>query len=105
MLNGWDILAIILGVILIENIIKNILLFITTKEAIKRAGIIGSTKQEILKQTTDLVKTITKEMQIELLAYVKETTKSEVIRLIDAENKNIALTLEPTKKKRLKKDA
>lgn len=99
-LNGWDIILLFVLFLMIEHLIEKILLFFTAKAAIKQAGILGTTKVEIMKQTTEIVNAATEEAQKIILEKVKKVAKEEVIKIIDAENKNIALTLEKNKKKK-----
>ncbi len=98
-LDGWDIILLFVLFLMLEHLIEKVLLFFTAKAAIKQAGILGTTKEEIMKETTKIVNAATEEAQKLILEKAKKVAKDEVIRIVDAENKNIALTLEKNKKK------
>ncbi len=97
MLNGWDIIAIIITLFVIDHIIEKALLFRTTKIAIKHAKILGVSEEEILKKAVDIVNDATTEVQKLLLEKAKKMD-DEVIKLVDAENKNIKLIISENKK-------
>lgn len=99
-LTFMDILFIFLLFLMLEHLFEKFLLFLTTKAAIKQAGILGVTKDEILKEVTNIVNGVTNAMQEKILTDMDKKIKEEVIKLVDAENKNIALSVT---KKRTKK--
>lgn len=97
-----DILFIFILFLMIEHLFRQFLLFMTTRAAVKQAGIIGSTKEEILKQTTAIVNEVTSKIQETILTKVDTKIKEEVIKIVDAENKNVVLTLSKDKSKKEK---
>ena len=102
MLNGWSFLLIIIILMVITSIIDKILLYKTTSNAIKKANMLGVTKDEILKQTVELVNSKTAEVQQLLLNKVNKI-EDDVLKLVDIENKNVVLTVTKTEDKKVVK--
>lgn len=94
----YDVLFIFMLYLMVAHLVEKFLLYLTAKKAIKQAGIIGSTKEQILEETTAIINKSIEEAQKIMLKDIDARINSEVIRIIDAENEDVVLQLNKKKK-------
>lgn len=102
MLNGWDVLGIVLGGFFIYEIIEKICMSIVAARAVKQAGIIGKSEDEIYKEVDRIIEAATEHTVKELskkFEKLNKDTKDEIVKIVDAESKKFALAVEKKNKK------
>lgn len=104
MLNGWDVLVVLIIVCLVYAIIEKIIMAVLTNKAIKRAGLLGINKEEILEDAQKIIENSTEELrkllvkETEVLNKKIDDVDKKYVHLVDPEN-NMALTIKQRDKR------